>query len=420
MTTLTILAQMPVPSARSRPRNGIRPRLTRSPRIDKRRRQEGQAADHGDEHHADHRDGHRAERVDPDEEQAAERHRDGEATEEDRSTGRTGRCLDRGELGFARAPLAPEAGDHEQGVVHADGQADQHDELARAHCHRSDDLAVDAQDAKAGEQRREGQDERHRRRDRGTEGDEQDQEGGRQGELERAIEVVAHDLHQVFHEQCVVERVHLEARVVRDEAGEDRTKRRGLGRDGIRIALDRGDDPDARPIRRNETGFGRGGIRIHQVGEDGLAGIIRDGAQPADHVADRALIRGIRGNTVGTSHDQVEVLMGRFDPTGGKDLGGECGLGPGDVAAHIGERPGTAERHAGREQTEREHEPGGHDRPAVPGAPGGHPDSQGLAGRSGAGSSHVLLPRASDFDAVTLRARTAVNQPVTRLSSGWG
>ena len=120
---------------------------------------------------------------------------------------------------------------------------------------------------------------RHGGRDGGAEGDEQDQERDRQRELERSVEVVADEPVEILHDERVAERVHLEARVSVASAGEDRTEGRGLCRDGIRVALDRGHDPDARSVCRHEAGLGRGGIRIHQVGEDGLAGIVGHGAQ---------------------------------------------------------------------------------------------------------------------------------------------
>ncbi len=277
----TILAQTPAPSARSRPRNGMRPRLTRSPRIESvagRKVRLPITATSTTPIIATAIALSVSTRI---RNRPAERHGDGEAAEEDGSAGRPGRRLDRGELGLVRAPLAPEAGDHEQRVVHADGQADEDDQLARAHRHRSDELAVDAQDAKAGEQGREGQDERHRRRDRGAEGDEQDQEGGRKGDLERAIQVVANDLHHVFHDQRVVERVDLEARVVRGKAGEDRTEGRGLGRDGIRVALDRGDDPDGRSICRHEAGL-RAERHTDPSGWRGRAGRNHRSRRPVD------------------------------------------------------------------------------------------------------------------------------------------
>ena len=103
----------------------------------------------------------------------------------------------------APSPLRPEARDHEQRVVDRDGQADQHDELARVRADGRDELAVQGEDPERGEQRRDGQDQGHEGRHRRPEREQQDREGQRDRDPQRGVEVVVDErLDVVVGERC--------------------------------------------------------------------------------------------------------------------------------------------------------------------------------------------------------------------------
>ena len=80
----------------------------------------------------------------------------------------------------AAAPLGPEAGDHEQGVVDRHGEAHQHDQLV-VRADRADGLAVEREEVR-GRQRGDCEQQRDHRRDDRAERDEQDQERHRDRE----------------------------------------------------------------------------------------------------------------------------------------------------------------------------------------------------------------------------------------------
>ena len=152
-------------------------------------RQEREAADDGHQDDADAADRHRGEHVDAEGEQAGDGDGDGDAGEEHRTTGGAAGDLDRRVLVATEAALRAEAGDDEQRIVDGHGEADEQHELAGAGGDRGHELAVDPEDAEAGQQRGEGEDERDARGDDGAERDQQDQERQRQRQLERAVEV---------------------------------------------------------------------------------------------------------------------------------------------------------------------------------------------------------------------------------------
>ena len=102
-----------------------------------RRRQEGQAPDDRDEHHADRADRHRPEDRHVDDEQPGERDHHGEAAEEHGAAGGRARDLDGVELVAAPSPLGAEARDHEQRVVDRDREPDQDDQLRRVRADRA-------------------------------------------------------------------------------------------------------------------------------------------------------------------------------------------------------------------------------------------------------------------------------------------
>ena len=160
-------------------------------------RQEREAAEDRHQDDADGADRHRGEHVDAEREQAGDGDGHGDAGEEHRATGGAAGDLDRPVLVATEAALRAEAGDDEQRIVDRDGEADEQHELAGAGGDRSHELAVDPEDAEAGQQRGEGEDERDAGGDDGAERDQQDQERQRQRQLERAVEVGQDDLVEV-------------------------------------------------------------------------------------------------------------------------------------------------------------------------------------------------------------------------------
>ena len=237
-TRPTSLAHRPVPSLRSRARNGIRPRFTRSPRIASVAGRNVEAAEHRHQDNADGADRHRGEHVDAEREQAGDGDGHGDTGEEHRATGGAAGDLDRPVLVATEAALRAEAGDDEQRIVDGHGETDEQHELAGAGGDRSHDLAVDPEDAEAGQQRGEGEHERDARGDDGAERDQQDQEGQRQGQLERAVEVGEGDLVEVGGHQRRAEGVDRVVGVVCARRVEDRSDRIQLGRDRRGIAAD--------------------------------------------------------------------------------------------------------------------------------------------------------------------------------------
>ena len=157
----------------------------------------------------------------------------------------------------APAPLGAEARDHEQRVVDRDGQPDQDDQLAGVWADRRDELAVQAQDPERRQQRRDRQDERHDRRDGRTERDQQDHERQRDRDPQRRVEVVVDELEMSSLASVLLRAWIGQVRVVARSSPRRPARARGVRTDLVAVAGDPGDDPDRRPVRRDEPALRR-------------------------------------------------------------------------------------------------------------------------------------------------------------------
>ena len=153
------------------------------------RRQHRQRAEHGDTDDEDRADRHRAALGLAEEEDAGERCHHGQARDQDGVTAGRGGSLEGGQLAGTARPLFTLALEVEERVVDGDGHADQHHQDLRALAGRHE-LARDGGQTEGREDR--GQAEQHR--DAGceqrAEGQQQDDQGDRDGEELRLLEVL--------------------------------------------------------------------------------------------------------------------------------------------------------------------------------------------------------------------------------------
>ena len=244
---------------------------------------------------------------------------DGEAGDDDGSTGGRPGEGDRVAHVGARRPLLARPADDEEGVVDADGEADEQDQALRVRVDGEDALARGGGEAEGDTDAAEAQDERHPGGDDRAEGDEEDEQGQRDADQLGLLEVLAERGVELLGHRAVADLADGEVgvRCCEGRGGLQRRAHRLVGRLGggalgrllLRVEGEREDDAAAVGARL------RLADRRHAL--DAGVGRRELGADPGH------LVRGedavLRGRDDGLGRRRVE-------PGPLLDLGGEGGV----------------------------------------------------------------------------------------------
>ena len=204
------------------------------------------------------------------------------------------RRLDRLVDARAPLPLRSEARDHEQRVVDGDGEAHQHDQLARVRADRRDGLAVQPEEAVRGREARRGEEQRHHGGSDRAEREQQDQERDRDRQPERAVELVVDELLDVVVDERAGDDVDLGVGEPGAHRVDDRRHRDEPLRDHRALAGDVADDLDGRAVRRDEARLRTGDERVDDLVE-GQSFDTVDGRPSRHEVGDELVDRRLEG-----------------------------------------------------------------------------------------------------------------------------